>query len=128
LDGQSWSPGIDGAFTEFEVGICAQRTTWLATHNAPSVASTESLLIAKTAIGIYLGDPWSRGGELHLYYDHRHDGLAEGMLATGLGSGALGHVGLLGEYFFGRHFGVRLSSEVGSAWVLGAGLNVRTER
>jgi hypothetical protein len=128
LDGRSWSRSIDGAFTEFEVGASGQRTSWWATAEAPAAASSESVLIAKSAVGVYLGDPWNQGGELQLYYDHRHDGLAEGLLAKGLGSGALGHVGVLGEYFVSRNLGLRLTSEIGSAWVLGAGLNFRSER
>jgi hypothetical protein len=128
LDSRSLSKRIDGAFTEFQVGVVGRRTTWLATPEAPSATFDETLLIARTGFGVYLGDPWREGGEVQLYYDHRHDGLAEGMLASGLGSGVLGHAGIAGEYFPFSHWGLRLSGEVGSAWVLAAGLSFRSER
>jgi hypothetical protein len=128
LDATDLSKAVRGAFTEFEVGTVAQTTEWLATAQAPTATSTETLLLARSAFGIYLGDPWQRGGELQLYYDHRHDGLAEGLLATGLGSGVLGHFGISGDYFLTQQWGVLALAEVGSAAIVSLGLQWRSER
>jgi hypothetical protein len=128
VDSRNLCERIDGAFTEFQVGAVASRTHFFATEGAPAVDFDETVLIARSALGVYLGDPWRRGGELQLYYDHRHDGLAEGMLAAGLGSGALGHFGMLAEYFLGSRLGVRASTEIGSAWIVALGLSMRSEQ
>jgi len=84
--------------------------------------NASSLLLAHTGFGVYLGqrppDP-SLGGEIELYYDHRHDGFAGGLRARGLGSGVPGHFGLRGQYVVSSGWGLRAEAQVGSAWVLG---------
>ena len=60
------------------------------------------MLLARFGFGMYLGDPAERGGEVVVYYDHRHDDFAAGLKLTGLGSGIPGHFGAEARYYFGH--------------------------
>ena len=69
------------------------------------------------------GDPFR--GEAKIYYDHRHDDDAGGLLASGLVSGVFGHVGVEGLWLSRSGWGARAYGEVGSAGVLGLSLLYR---
>ncbi len=120
-DTERLMPSFPGAFTELEIGY-ARRSTDLLLGFAQQ---EDSMLIAGASFGAYLPGDGVRGGEAELYYNHRHDGLVGGMLASGLGSGVLGRVGLRAHYFVGEHMGLGASARVGSAWVLGLNLRFR---
>jgi hypothetical protein len=121
LDGKRLAADLSGIFWEFEAGY-VWRVTDLA---AFSERQTDSLLIARSAFGVYLGSVDRAAGEVQLYYDHRHDGWTEGMLAEGLGSGVLGHAGLSGHFDVSKHWAVTADLEVGSAWLYGLGVRFR---
>jgi hypothetical protein len=73
----------------------------------------------RAAFGLYLGDPARPHGEIELYYDHRHDDYAGGLLMPGLVSGVFGHVGLEGVFRVTDRWGVAAEAQAGSA-VLGS--------
>jgi hypothetical protein len=77
---------------------------------------------------MYLGNRADRqtGGEVQIYYNHRHDGFAGGLKVNGLGSGPAGHFGILGSYQLSPEWGVRLRTEAGSAYTLGLDAVFRT--
>lgn len=128
LDSQRYLPDVRGAFFQAQAGVAKQ---WFS-FDLPGVDETTStsLLLAHMGFGIYLGQRESgatelSGGEVELYYDHRHDGLVGGLKVRGLGSGPAGHFGLSGTYQLNRLFGVHAQTEIGSAWTLGMGLVIR---
>lgn len=122
LDSERYLPDVRGAFFQLGAGYARQ---WLV-FDLPGVDTTTatSLLLAHMGFGVYLGNrsgggAGAPGGEVELYYDHRHDGFAAGMKSRGLGSGPAGHAGLSAAYQFTPRYGVRAQAEVGSAWVFG---------
>jgi hypothetical protein len=128
VDVRRYLPDVRGAFFQLEAGYAKQ---WIV-FDLPGVdtTTTTSLLLAHVGFGVYVGNrapsaAGPTGGEIELYYDHRHDGFAGGLKMPGLGSGPAGHLGLLGTYQVTPRWGVRAQSEVGSAWTLGLGLVMR---
>jgi hypothetical protein len=135
LDSARYLPDVHGAFFTANAGYARQ----IFHHDlpGPNPSTSTSLLLAGVGFGIYLGHPSfsprsSRppgvepsGGELEIYYDHRHDGFAGGLKVNGLGSGVAGHFGLRGEYQLSERWGVRARGEVGSAYTLGLDLVIR---
>jgi hypothetical protein len=119
LDLRRVDPGLSGSFAELGVGIAVQAFDY-EVAGLDFAEDVDTLLLTRFAFGMYLGhDPARRGGELSVYYDHRHDGYAAGLKLTGLGSGVVGHFGVAARYFFDSHWGVRAEAEVGSAYLLG---------
>jgi hypothetical protein len=118
LDGTRLAPDLRGIFWEFAAGY-VWRTTELMSFGE---RQTDSLLIARSAFGVYLGTQKRAAGEVQLYYDHRHDGWTEGLLAEGLGSGVLGHAGLSGHFELSERWAATAQVEVGSAWLYGLGI------
>jgi len=130
LDTHRYLPDVRGAFFQLQAGLGKQ---WFA-FDVPGVDDTTSttLLLAHVGFGIYLGHrhgslSTASGGEVELYYDHRHDGLTGGLKMNGLGSGALGHFGARLLYDLTDLLGVYAQTEIGSAWTLGLGLTIRAE-
>lgn len=121
VDTERVLPRLRGAFTEFEVGYAWRTTSLLAV----GVRHEDDLLLARTTVGAYLPGSETTGGEVSFTYDHRHDGLAAGLLASGLGSGVLGHVGFDAHYYPWRALGFDVRGQVGSAWVLSFGVRCR---
>jgi hypothetical protein len=115
LDLARYDAGLSGSFAELELG----HAIGILNYDGPVENDATSLLLSRFAFGFYVGDPNHEGGSYQLYYDHRHDGLAAGLLVPGLGSGVLGHFGVLGQHFFNDSLGIEVSAEVGSAYVLG---------
>jgi hypothetical protein len=113
------APTLQGAFVDGAFGLAfgAHRYFDLETES-------DSLLLMRIGFGFFIGD----GGSWSLYYDHRHDGYAAGLKMSGLGSGVLGHVGTLLQYYFSESWGVAVRAESGSAHVLGASLLFRRLR
>ena len=107
---------LAGSFVEGGIGT-AYQVTGFDVAGASDTAST--LLLQKMAFGIYVGDNRQWGGEWSVHYDHRHDGLAGGILIPGGGGGLAGKVGLEGMHFFDQNWGMGIDLEVGSAVVAG---------
>ncbi len=107
---------LAGSFFEGDIGT-AYQVTGFDVAGASNTAST--LLLQKLAFGIYVGDNRHSGGEWAVYYDHRHDGFAGGILIPGGGGGMAGKVGLEGTHFFDEHWGIGVDLQVGSAVVAG---------
>lgn len=118
-------PSIRGAFAEFHAGVAWRHTRFDSSDAPQDATQRDSVLLGGFAFGTYLGDPFERGGELRLYYDHRHDDFASGLKAEGLGSGVAGHFGLSGHHYFNSLLGAYAFTEIGSAWVMGLGLRMR---
>lgn len=117
LDVRRLLPDVRGAFFQLGAGFGEQ---WFV-FDLPGVSATDtsSLLLAHAGFGMYLRQPsQGAGGELELYYDHRHDGFAGGLRSRGLGSGVAGHFGLRSQYAFSPSWGLRAELQAGSAWVV----------
>jgi hypothetical protein len=124
VDVQRLLPDVRGAFFQLGAGVAEQ---WFV-FDLPQVAAsdTSSLLLAHAGFGMYLGQrSGGPGGELELYYDHRHDGFAGGLRARGLGSGVPGHFGLRSQYALTPRWGVRAEVQTGSAWVVNLAATLR---
>ncbi len=103
-------PTLKGSFAEFGGGVALG-----AYHYDDIATETAELLILNFAFGIYLGHSGDGWGEAKIYYDHRHDGYAEGFKMAGLGSGTAGHFGLSVETQIYDRWGVAVATEAGSA-------------
>lgn len=126
LDSERYLPDVRGAFFQAQAGVARQ---WFA-YDLPGVDTTNatSLLLAHMGFGIYFGGRQgaaSPGGEVEIYYDHRHDGFAGGLKVNGLGSGVAGHFGSRLAYRITDHLGMYAQTEIGSAWSLGLGLSIQ---
>jgi hypothetical protein len=119
LDTDRYLPDVRGAFFQGEAGYAKQ--VFRNDVPGPNPTTWTSLLLAQVGFGLYLGNRADRqtGGEVQLYYNHRHDGFASGLKVNGLGSGPAGHFGILGSYRLSPEWGVRLRTEAGSAYTLG---------
>jgi hypothetical protein len=125
VDSQRYLPDVRGAFFQLGAGLAKQ---WLLYDlPGPDESDDTSLLLAHFGFGAYLGDPSMQGGEVELYYDHRHDGFAAGLKMTGLGSGVAGHFGLRGRYAITPEWALSALTEIGSAWTLGTSVTWRTD-
>lgn len=103
-------PSLSGAFAELGVGWGVERTRFDGVDAKPDLAQN---LLVELAYGLYLGRPAEeaagRGGEVKIYYNHRHDDWAGGL------QGVLGFFGVGGRYFFSRNWGLEATAERGSA-------------
>jgi hypothetical protein len=125
IDTQRYLPDVGGAFFQLGTGLGKQ---WLLFDLPGADETTDTtLLLAHFGFGMYLGDPSVRGGEVELYYDHRHDGFAAGLKTGGLVSGVAGHFGLRGSYTLTPEWALSALTEVGSAWTLGMNVTWRTD-
>jgi hypothetical protein len=127
LDLERWAEPLRGSFADFGVGAALQTFDYDAV-DLGFASDVEQMLLARFGFGMYLGDPAERGGELSVYYDHRHDDFAAGLKLTGLGSGIPGHFGSEVRYYFSRDFGVLVDAQAGSAYILGMSLLYRVGR
>lgn len=108
---------LAGSFVDLSLGLANQLYDF---GPVPDGVQSSRLLLGGFGFGLYLGDQNPTGGYVRVYYDHRHDGFAAGTLASGVGSGAIGHFGVDGLYYFTRHWGVRAEAQRGAAFVVGA--------
>ena len=117
-------PTLRGAFMELGAGYALGRTDYdLTGLSVPH--DLEHLLLGRIGFGVTLRGQSKPGSELLLFYDHRHDDYAAGLLVRGLGSGVVGHFGLALRWFFSEAFGVAADAQVGSAYLGGASLIFR---
>jgi hypothetical protein len=119
VDLRRLGPSLSGSFAEWGLGL-----GWALTHFHVGARETDAdgLLLARFGYGLYFGQAPGRTGEVMAYYDHRHDDYAGGLKLTGLGSGAAGHVGLEGTFYFLARWGLRIEAQAGSAYLAGLAL------
>ncbi len=122
LDLRRVAPHLEGAFAEAGVGTAFQVTRF---DIAGAESTSAAMLLARFAFGIYVGDQTSGGGEWQLYYDHRHDDYAAGLLLPRGSGGSIGHVGLSGHHFFDANWGLGMEAQAGSAFVVGMSAKFR---
>jgi len=120
LDLARLGPTLEGSFAEMGLGWALGGYDYA---HAPGEAA--SLLLMRAAIGIYLGSPGDPHGEVSLFYDHRHDDYAAGLMMPGIVSGVLGHFGLGGTFYMTERLGFGLEAQIGSAVVAGFSLRYR---
>jgi hypothetical protein len=111
------APTMAGSFLDAAAGVAVGAARY---HDLATEAM--SLLTGGVGFGFRVGRGPRAGGEIAVFYDHRHDGFAEGLKARGLASGPLGHFGARADLFATAAWGVRLDAQVGSAIVAGASL------
>jgi hypothetical protein len=115
---------LRGAFVEGSLGYAINATSYdFPGQDLPG--DSDDLLLMTMVLGVRLRGPARPGSEAMLFYDHRHDGFAAGMLMNGLGSGVAGHLGLRGRWFFDERYGVSAEGMFGSALVGGASILIR---
>lgn len=123
LDLARVGPSLRGSFVEMGTGWGVTRTGYEVRGLDGELIDPDytELLLFQMAFGGYFR---AGIGEWRVYYDHRHDDFAAGLLVPGLGSGVAGHFGLDLDYFFksrllGDQLGVGVDAQVGAAHVLG---------
>jgi hypothetical protein len=115
---------LSGAFVEAGVGYAFGRIDY-DIEGVPVPADFDDLLLGRLGFGAVFRGLAHAGSEARLYYDHRHDDFAGGLLLEGLGSGVIGHFGAEARWFFTPRVGLAAQAEVGSAFVAGASLLFR---
>ncbi|MFW5967084.1 MAG: hypothetical protein ACOCV2_06175 [Persicimonas sp.] len=118
------SPALRGSFTELSLGIGTQMHGY-GGEETQLGEDFSSLLLMRTAFGLYFDPPGTPYGELELYYDHRHDDFAAGSSFNTTLDGVMGHGGLEGFYYPGRHWGLFADLQAGSAYLALAGFTFR---
>jgi hypothetical protein len=110
---------LRGSFVELAAGYAISRIDYdLSGFSVPH--DLEHLLLGRIGFGVTLRGLSAPGSELLLYYDHRHDDYAAGLKIRGIGSGAVGHFGLSGRWFFSESIGITGDVQAGSAYIGGA--------
>jgi hypothetical protein len=118
-------PTLRGAFLEFGVGYALARITYDLRGGKTVPGDTDTLLLGNFGFGALLRGKAAPGSEAKVYYDHRHDTFAAGLLMPGLLSGVLGRFGAEGRWFFTERVGVLAEVQAGSALVGGLSLIMR---
>lgn len=118
------SPTLRGSFTELSLGVGSQMHGYDG-EGTQLGEDFSSLLLMRTAFGLYLDPPGAPYGEVKLYYNHRHDDFAGGSSFNTTVDGLMGHGGLEGFYYPGRHWGLFADLQAGSAYLALAGLTFR---
>jgi hypothetical protein len=105
------SPRLAGSFTEMSVG-----TSFLGYHYSGGVSddAMHQNLLVTFGYGVWLGRGGPLRGEALLYYNHRKDDFAGGLIAMG---DIPGHFGLRGRVLLNERWGVGAELQAGSAYV-----------
>ncbi|MBC7794025.1 MAG: hypothetical protein H7Z43_09975 [Clostridia bacterium] len=109
---------LRGGFVELSVGGLLSAVS----YNRVDATETDSAMLVRGALGAYLGDG---DGEVSIYYDHRRDTLAGGVILGGVAAGFAGYCGIGGTYYFSRNVGATATVELGSAVLAGLGVAMR---
>ena len=113
---------LRGSFVELSGGAALRSIHF----DHGSALSPDVALLIRTAFGVALGrEGHALRSEFKLYYDHRHDDDAGGLLMRGIVSGVFGHFGIEGSIFTKSGWGARAFGEYGSAGVIGVSLLYR---
>jgi hypothetical protein len=112
-------PTLAGAFVEAGVGYGFGRIDY-DIEGTPVPADFDDLLLGRLGFGAVFRGLAHPGSEARLYYDHRHDDFAGGLLLEGIPSGIAGHFGAEARWFFTPKIGLAAQAEVGAAFVAGA--------
>jgi hypothetical protein len=117
-------PTLQGAFVEFGMGYALARISY-DLRGAEVPGDTDTVLLGGFGFGALLRGKAAPGSEVKVYYDHRHDTFAAGLIMPGLGSGVLGRFGAEGRWFFSERVGVLAEVQAGSALLGGFSLILR---
>jgi len=118
---------LRGSFIDLSLGYGRAKVSYdLAGLQIPS--DTDDLLLARMGLGVALRGRAESGSEVRVYYDHRHDDYAAGLLTPGRISGVFGKLGADLRWFFTPRLGLLLDAQVGSAFVGGLSLLFRESR
>jgi hypothetical protein len=120
LDLERIGPTMKGSFAEMGLGWALGSYDYA---HVPGEAT--SLLLMRAAFGVYLGSPGNPHGEVSVFYDHRHDDYAAGLMMPGIVSGVLGHFGMGGTFYVTERLGIGAEAQVGSAVLAGLSLRYR---
>jgi hypothetical protein len=115
---------LQGAFAEFGMGYALARVSY-DLRGADVPGGTDTVLLGSFGFGALLRGKAAPGSEVKVYYDHRHDTFAAGLIMPGLGSGVLGRFGAEGRWFFSERVGVLAEVQAGSALLGGFSLILR---
>ena len=115
---------LRGAFVEASAGYSFGRIDY-DIQGIEVPADFDDLLLARFGFGAVFRGKSKPGSEARVYYDHRHDDFAGGLIMEGLGSGVAGHFGIDARWFFTPALGVSAHAEVGSAFVTGLSILFR---
>ncbi len=106
-----WSPRLAGSFAEMAVGVGFR------SYRFSGPISEDTLhqgLLFTFGYGVWLGRGGPLRGEALLYYSHRKDDYAGGLIAMG---DIPGHFGLRGRVLLTERWGVAAEVQAGSAYV-----------
>jgi hypothetical protein len=117
-------PTLRGAFLELGVGYGLARITYDFPGRDPP-GDADTILLGNFGFGAILRGKAAPGSEVKVYYDHRHDTFAAGLLMPGLVSGVLGRFGAEARWFFSERVGVLAEAQAGSALAGGLSLIMR---
>lgn len=124
LDLSHFGDTLRGSFIESGIGYGLAKVTYdLQGVTAP--ADTDDLLLARVGLGVTLRGRAASGSEVRVFYDHRHDDYAAGLLTPGRISGVFGKFGADLRWYFTPRLGVLVDAQVGSAWLGGLSLLLR---
>ena len=115
---------LRGAFVEAGVGYAFGRIDY-DVQGIDVPADFDDLLLASIGFGAVFRGMSHPGSEARIYYDHRHDDYAGGLVLTGIPSGVAGHFGADARWFFTPKVGVSVEAEIGAALVAGISLLFR---
>jgi hypothetical protein len=109
---------LRGAFVEAGAGYSFARIDY-DVQGIEVPTDFDDVLLARFGFGAVFRGKSNPGSEARVYYDHRHDDFAGGLIMEGLGSGVAGHFGIEARWFFTPELGLGAQAEVGSAFVTG---------
>ena len=115
---------LRGSFIDLALGYGIAKLTYdIQGLSVPS--DSDDLLLARVGLGVVLRGRAAPGSEARVYYDHRHDDYAAGLLTPGRISGVFGKFGADLRWFFTPRLGLLADAQVGSAFAGGFSLLLR---
>lgn len=115
---------LRGSFIDLALGYGVARVHY-DIQGVAVPADNDDLLLLRVGLGVALRGRAAPGSEARLYYDHRHDDYAAGLLTPGRISGVFGKFGADLRWFFTPRLGVLVDAQVGSAMAFGLSLLLR---